>query len=659
MWSKWLLSAIPSKSTFAVTGSACGRARRRDLRSSLPEAAPRTAVVAVLGNPNAGKTTLFNGLTGARQRVGNYPGVTVERVSGLLKQSGRQAELVDIPGLYSLTPISEDERVAVQALQDDKPDLVVCVLDATNLERNLFLFSQLADMGIPTLVALTMVDRLEALGEDIDLPGLSERLGVEIVPVVGHREKGLDELLTAIFRNLDTPKIPVTQEHGEVADRYAWAGEIQTTFIKRKGERLPSFTDKIDAFLTHRVFGLAFFVGVMYLVFQSIYSFATPVMEEIEESFGWLGDKISPLLEGNEALQSFVVKGLIGGVGGMVVFLPQILILFFFIAVLEGTGYLARAAFLMDKLLGWAGLNGRAFIPLLSSFACAIPGIMAARVMPDPKSRLATILVAPLMSCSARLPVYILLIGTFVEPKYGPFWAGFTLFALHFLGLLVAIPIVWFFNRTIVKGKRLPFLLELPPYQWPKWRDVWLSMWYRGRVFLKTAGTIIVAMSLVIWALGYYPRNTVAATDEQTQAERQLENSYLGRMGKTIEPVFLPAGFDWRITTGILSAFPARETIVPTLGIIFALGEDQDEESTDLRSAMDRARWPDGRPLFTPWTAIGLMVFFALCAQCMATLATVKRETNSWKWPVFMFVYMTGLAYVAAVAIHLLGQALG
>ncbi|RYG32796.1 ferrous iron transporter B, partial [bacterium] len=293
-----------------------------------------------------------------------------------------------------------------------------------------------------------------------------------------------------------------------------------------------------------------------------------------------------------------------------------------------------------------------------SSFACAIPGIMAARVMPDPKSRLATILVAPLMSCSARLPVYILLIGTFIEPKYGAFWAGFTLFALHFLGLLVAIPIVWFFNRTVVKGKRLPFLLELPPYQMPKWRDVWLSMWFRGRVFLKTAGTIIVAMSLIIWALGYYPRNAVSATDEQTQAERQLENSYLGRMGKTIEPVFVPAGFDWRITTGILSAFPARETIVPTLGIIFALGEDQDEESKDLRSAMDRAKWPDGRPLFTPWTAIGLMVFFALCAQCMATLATVKRETNSWKWPVFMFVYMTGLAYIAAVAIHMLGQAL-
>ncbi|RYG36228.1 ferrous iron transporter B, partial [bacterium] len=340
-------SAIPSRSTFAAIGSAFGRARRRVLRSSLPEAAPKTATVAVLGNPNAGKTTLFNGLTGSRQKVGNYPGVTVERVSGVLKLGDLRAELVDIPGLYSLTPISEDERVAVQALQNDKPDLVVCVMDATNLERNLFLFSQLAEMGVPTVVALTMVDRLDALGEDIDIPGLSERLGVEIVPVVGHREKGLDKLLEAIFRNLDAPRVPISHAHAEVSDRYAWAGTLQSEVIQRKGERQRSKTDKLDAFLTHRFFGLVFFVGVMYLVFQSIYSFATPVMDAIETVFSKIGDWVSPMLEGNEAVQSFVVNGLIGGVGGMVVFLPQILILFFFIAVLEGTGYLARAAFLM------------------------------------------------------------------------------------------------------------------------------------------------------------------------------------------------------------------------------------------------------------------------------------------------------------------------
>lgn len=316
-------------------------------------------------------------------------------------------------------------------------------------------------------------------------------------------------------------------------------------------------------------------------------------------------------------------------------------------------------------------MNGRAFIPLLSSFACAIPGIMAARVMPDRNSRLATILVAPLMSCSARLPVYILLIGAFIEPQYGAFWAGFALFAMHLLGLVVAIPIVWFLNRKVIKGVRLPFLLELPPYQLPKFRDVWLSMYFRGKVFVQTAGTIIVLMSVIIWGLSYFPRlsdaqlNAVRSevaitgtpdTMDRKLAEKQLENSVLGRFGKTIEPVFLPAGFDWRITTSILSAFPARETVVPSLMIIFALGSDSNEAS--LTDTLQEATWPDGRPLFTLWTSIGLMVFFALCAQCMATLATVKRETNSWKWPVFMFVYMTSLAYAAAVLVHMLGQVL-
>lgn len=381
-------------------------------------------------------------------------------------------------------------------------------------------------------------------------------------------------------------------------------------------------------------------------------------------------------------LQSLVVDGLIGGVGGMLVFLPQILILFFFIAVLEGTGYLARAAFMMDRLLGWCGLNGRAFIPLLSSFACAIPGIMAARVMPDPKARLATILVAPLMSCSARLPVYLLLIGVFVEPRYGAVWAGVALFAMHMVGLLIAIPIVWLFNRKLLKSKRLPFLLELPPYQWPKWKDVWLAMFVRGRVFVKTAGTIIVAMSILIWAASYFPRSDEAANqarfeqnwvaagnsvedesfeDAQAKfvAEQQLERSYLGRLGKTIEPAFVPAGFDWRITTSILAAFPAREVVIPSMGIIFSLGGDVDEESGDLRSAMIEATWPDGRPLLTIWTAFGLMIFFALCCQCNATLAAIKRETNSWKWPVFVFFYMTTLAYIAAVVINQIGRLVG
>ena len=707
----------------------------------MPDAAaePRTPLIALVGNPNAGKTTLFNALTGSHQKVGNYPGVTVEKVSGNLTIGGQRVECVDVPGLYSLQPVSEDERVAVEAIRaDPRPDLLVCVVDVTNLERNLYFYSQLAELGIPMVVALSMVDRLRAKGGDVDLARLRNLLGAEVVSVSAHRSGGLQDLLDAIDRGLDhqePPSFDLTlpdaietrvaslrerlarsgidarksevrrmllhpagefanipeiegafaqareelQRDGEirptteVATRYQWAGMVQNAVFQETAQTRDSRTDRIDAILTHRVFGLAIFIALMYGVFLSIYSFATPFMDAIEAGFGWLQGVMGPRLESVPILQSLVVDGIIAGVGGVLVFLPQILILFFFISVLEGSGYLARAAFLMDRLLGWCGLNGRAFIPLLSSFACAIPGIMAARVMPDPKSRLATILVAPLMSCSARLPVYLLLISAFIQPKFGPFWAGFALFAMHFLGLAVAIPITWFLNRRVLKGKRLPFLLELPPYQWPRWRDVWLAMFFRGKVFVKTAGTMIFFMSVLIWALSYFPRLSPAEEARITASmsgsdpeavqkridERHLEQSALGRVGKSIEPLFRPAGFDWRITTSILAAFPARETVVPSLGILFSLGGDVDEESRDLSQALNEAKWPDGRPLLTPWTAAGLMAFFALCAQCMATLATVRRETNSWRWPVFMFTYMTVLAYVAAVAINQVGRLFG
>jgi len=707
-------------------------------------------LVAIVGNPNAGKTTLFNTLTGSHQKVANFPGVTVEKVSSFLKLGGRTVECLDVPGLYSLEPISTDEEVAVDVLRGRgygarKPDLLVCVVNAANLERNLFFVSQVAEAGFPLVVALTMTDILSNQGQVCDANKLSNMLGVDVVPVIGHKGRGLAELLEAIDRNLENPKIPSAEfgfplsletkvaglrerlarvgldytkaeirralltpgsdlenalrdmpelkeafdtavkdlaEEGmqssvEVASRYQWAAMVTKAVMSDKGKAQSRTTsDKLDYVLTHRFFGLVIFLAVMYLTFQAIYTFARPLMDGMTAAFSWLGNAVGSHLEGVPILKSLVVDGLINGVGTMLTFLPQILILFLFISVLEGTGYLARAAFLMDRLLGWCGLSGRAFIPLLSSFACAIPGIMAARVMPDAKSRLATIMVAPLMSCSARLPVYLLLIGAFVEPKYGPGWAGFTLFAMHLLGLLVAIPIVFVLNKGIIKGKRLPFLLELPPYQMPKWRDVWLAMYFRGKVFVNTAGTIIVVMSVIIWALSFFPRSNEAAQQYRNQyvathtgakpadadkyvQEQQLAHSYLGTFGRTIEPVFLPAGFDWRITTSILSAFPARETVVPSLGIIFSLGEGQEKDSTDLRRALNTATWPDGKPLLTPWTAIGLMVFFALCAQCMATLATVKRETNSWKWAVFMFVYMTTLAYLAAVGVHQVSKFFG
>lgn len=698
-------------------------------------------VVAFVGNPNAGKTTLFNAITGSHQKVANYPGVTVESVSADITVGQFAVHCVDIPGIYSIEPVSEDEIVAVNEILQ-KPNLLVYVVDANNLERNLYLFSQLAEMELPVIVALTMADVAEKKGLTVDSRKLANLLGVDVIPVIAHKKSGLRELFDAIERNLEEPR-PADREFGypvpleakvsafkerlaragwdvqtaqirkafltegtelersisdvaeliesfheaktelleqglvnptlDVSTRYQWAAVVQRAVVKEPQKAVVTITDRLDKFLTHRFFGMIVFFGVMYVVFQSIYTFSAPMMDAIGAVFDKLGDLVSPYLERWPILQSLVVTGLIGGVGGVLTFLPQILILFFFIAALEGTGYLARAAFLMDRLLGWCGLNGRAFIPLLSSFACAVPGIMSARVMPDSKSRLATILVAPLMSCSARLPVYLLLIGAFIEPRYGAAWAGFALFAMHLLGLFVAIPVVFILNKGLIKGKRLPFVLELPPYQWPKWKDVWLAMLFRGKVFVKTAGTIIVVMSIAIWALLYFPRSAEdsesfkseitrskpAATQsevEQYIQARQIEESYLGKFGKTIEPAFIPAGFDWRLTTAILAAFPAREVVVAELGIVFNLGGDVDEESGDLRQALKTATWPDGRPLVTVWTAIGLMVFFALCCQCMATLAAVKRETNSWKWAAFMFFYMTILAYLGAVFVHQLGR---
>lgn len=711
----------------------------------------REPLIAIVGNPNSGKTSLFNSLTGASQRVGNYPGVTVEKVEGSFRIGDKTIRCIDIPGLYSLKPISADEVVAANVLRgqnEEVPDLIVLALDANNLERNLFLASQVAEVGRPMVVALTMGDLLAKSGGEINADKLSELLGVDVVAVVSHKGIGIATLKEAIDRNLAFPKtakrefqfpreleeaaekmydrlaragidVPIADvrsalwsphaplresligrkelvvEFDEAAEelrkigvvaigdeeklRYQWADRVRDSVLsKTSAAPRRSTADSIDRVLTHRVGGLIVFAAIMFVVFQSIYTFSGPMMDWIGAGFDWLGNVVGGWLGGSPILQSLVRDGIIGGVGTMLMFLPQICILFFFIAVLEGTGYLARAAFLMDRLFGWCGLNGRAFIPLLSSFACAIPGIMAARVMPDARSRLATILVAPLMSCSARLPVYILLIGAFIEPSYGPVWAAVALFAMHLLGLVVAIPVVYFLNGRLLRGKKkLPFMLEMPTYQFPKWRDVGIAVLSRAKVFISTAGTIIVVLSIVIWALLYFPRSKEAeaqyrlAYSQQSAEfqsrvsadnyllERQTEDSYLGRFGKFIEPVFIPAGFDWRLSTAILSAFPAREVVVPSLGIIFSLGGEVDENSGDLRIALQRATWPDGRPLLTVWTAIGIMVFFALCCQCMATLATVKRETNGWKWPAFMFAYMSGLAYLFAVGIHQLARWLG
>jgi ferrous iron transport protein B len=452
-------------------------------------------------------------------------------------------------------------------------------------------------------------------------------------------------------------------------------------------------TESIDRLLLHRGWGLAAFVGMMYVVFQAVYSWAGPVMDIIEMGKVWIQDLIGPALAGTPMLQSLILDGVIEGVGAFLVFLPQILILFAFISLLEDSGYMARAAFIMDKLFSWCGLNGKSFVPLLSSYACAIPGIMATRTIEDPKSRLATVFVAPFMSCSARLPVYILCIGAFIEPVYGPWWAGFTLFAMHFLGLAVAVPTAWVVTRFVLKTKSQPFVMELPKYRAPRMKDVLYRMWQAGWEFIQKAGTIIFLITIIIWASLYFPRSDDKAADFQASfvAEKvtegigneaqvlalledadselahefnlflgssQINQSYMGRIGKAIQPIFEPAGFDWRISISVLASYPAREVIISTLGIIYSLGGDVDEEDGSLRAALKNSEWQEGEksstPIYTVPVVIGLMVFFALCSQCGATTSIIVKEAG-WKWAIISFVYMTALAWIGAVLCYQVG----
>lgn len=727
----------------------------------------RQREVALVGNPNTGKTTLFNRLTGARQRVGNYAGVTVEKKVGSTSlpstsETGTKESVavIDLPGTYSLAASSDDERVVIDVLMGRmeataRPDVVVCVVDATNLMRNIFLASQVADIGLPVVIALNMSDAARELGLHINVELLSERLGVPVVATVASRGDGIDQLKAAIATALNQPTQAVapmpwpepvnaaveqlkeaferdtgntvgrvellrmlfdadsalpkrlkwsesayqkavtdarrTLEQGglnplsaEPVLRYARLGELLDGVVMQPTvQRRATSGESADRLLTHRVWGLATFVAMMWVVFQSVYWFADFFMAGIENIFGWVGDFAANLLTSTPILQSLVVDGIIAGIGGVIVFLPQILILFFFISLLEDTGYMARAAFLMDKLFSWCGLNGKSFVPLLSSYACAIPGVMATRTIEDPKARLTTILIAPLMSCSARLPVYVLLIAAFIEPTYGAFWAGFTLFGMHFVGLIVALPVAWLVNKYLLKTKPIPFVMEMPPYRAPQIRNVIWRMTQRGGAFIKRAGTVIIAMTIIIWALCYFPQSesiridfareiasarnveldeavAIIETDYADElAARYLEASYMGTMGKAVQPIFALAGFDWKITVGILSSFPARETIIATLGILYNLGTDVDEESEPLRERMASSVWTEGpragEIVFTPLVAVGIMVFFALCMQCGATLAVIGREAG-WRWAVFCFIYMTTLAWAGAVAVYQVGQ---
>ncbi len=683
---------------------------------------PGPLTVALLGNPNVGKSTLFTALAGIPTRVGNYPGVTVEEKVGRFTHRGRAIDLVDLPGTYSLAPQSPDERVAVDVLHGrmpgvPRPDCILVVADATNLPRNMFLATQALEVGVPVVVALALADVADRKGIRIDVAELSRRLGCPVVRVAPPTGEGVaairDSVVEAAVGPPPQPLRLAAQEFGTAA-RPAAAAEAIARYaaIERLLEGVvggsdttPLMEDRIDAILTHRFWGTLIFAGVMLAMFASIFWLAPPLMDLISAGMDRLSAFVAGVLpEG--AIRSLIVDGILAGVSGTVVFVPQIALLFLFVAILEGCGYLARAAYLMDRLLVGVGLSGKSFIPLLSSFACAIPGIMAARTIENRRDRLLTILVAPLMSCSARLPVYLLLCGAFVPDRAAglpwlPLKAA-VLAGLYALGVVVAAVVAWVLSRTVFHGPPQPFVMELPGWRWPRPAVVLERAREAAWSFLQNAGTLIVALSIVLWALMTYPRNEQAvdtdiaalrqSIDERIKAAddndpdraelvTQLEAldtadglaaarqgaaqrySVLGRAGRLVEPLVKPLGWDWRIGCAALASFPAREVVLGTLGVIYNLGDvdpGEAEGATALERRLKAARW-DGtnRPVFTLPVALSIMVFFALCAQCASTLVVIGRETGSWVWPVVTFAYMTALAWLGAFAIYRIGLALG
>ncbi|MFL6468974.1 MAG: ferrous iron transport protein B [Pyrinomonadaceae bacterium] len=646
---------------------------------------PASLTIALAGNPNAGKTTLFNALTGLKQKVANYPGVTVERKIGVWDVNGNSARLIDLPGLYSLDTTSIDEKIAGDVLLGNvegvaRPDVVVAVVDATNLERNLYLVTQILEYGIPVVIALTMIDVFEKQKHEIDIAKLTKRLGVRVVAIDAKTGRGVDELEREVLAAKgSSPNLKFEFEsdaaddsNSKIFSRYKFISDAIQDSVRHNDRDAHRVSDKIDRVLTHKFFGLVILVAVLLLIFQTIFTWATVPMDLLESGFGSLGDLVrSAMPEG--ILADLLVDGIIAGVGGVLVFLPQILLLFLFISLLEDSGYMARAAFLMDRLMSRVGLHGKAFLPLISSFACAIPGIMATRTIENQRDRFATIMIAPFMSCSARLPVYTLMIAAFFagQTVLGFISLGAVLMlAMYALGILVAVIVGSILKRTVLKAPPPPFIMELPPYRMPNFRTVFTNMLERSWLFVKRAGTVILAISIILWALLYFPRSD-SKSDVLTRSQNEtmdvviseesehLRNSFAGRLGHVIEPVIAPLGFDWKIGVALIASFAAREVLVSTLSIIYNVGKDANEESPSLVSALHNEKKADGTPVWTPLTALTLMVFFVLAMQCMSTVAVVRRETNSWRWPIFMVVYMSGLAYLAAFLTYQGGKALG
>ncbi len=697
-----------------------------------PAEAERPPVYAMVGNPNCGKTTLFNALTGLRQKVGNYPGVTIEKKIGTVySQHGRALQVIDLPGAYSLAARSPDEAVLRDVLlgrRDDtpQPDRIICVVDAANLERNLYLVHQVLDLGRPVIVVLNMMDMAAAAGLRVDARALERALGVPVIACEAVHGRGLIELRLAMSRaelplarhrwevpgpvapavaelqarlqrdegraplvaraealllltDFDPVQVPGSRplspatealvaqwrERGAkegtdwsgvlVRSRYDAIAILAADVVRRSGAPPANVTDRLDAVACHPVWGWFVFAGLMAAMFFSIFSLAEVPMNAIDAGVAALGDRVKDAMAPGD-LRDLVTDGVIAGVGGVVIFLPQILILFLFVGLLESTGYMARAAFLMDRPMSRVGLNGRSFIPLLSGYACAIPGIMATRTIENARDRLVTILVLPLMSCSARLPVYLLMIAMLLPGEAAPAAqkAGLMLL-MYALGTGGAFGFAWLFKRTLVRGGSPHMIMELPAYQPPRWREILRHMVERGWLFLKNAGTIILAISIVLWALTTYPKHP----DPEATPTAQIAHSLAGRAGHLLEPAIEPLGFDWRIGIGLITSFAAREVFVSSMGVIFGVEGGDDEDTAPLREALAAARWPDGAPLFTPLVCFTLMVFYVFAMQCMATLAVVKRETASWRWPLFQLAYLTGTAWLVCLVVHQAGRALG
>ncbi len=691
-------------------------------------ATPHMPLFALVGNPNCGKTTLFNALTGLRQKVANYPGVTVEKKIGeCLSQHGKKLQIIDLPGAYSLNARSPDEAVLRDVLlgrqaDTQRPDRVICIADASNLERNLYLVTQVLELGLPAILVLNMIDVATEKLWRIDVAKLEQRLGIPIIPMQANTGKGIIELKVAMSRadlpapRWQCPTLPalvrdelqcsrdVLEQAGAVHKgatlleplylisdhdplhygirdehlapivacrqslekafpgwedqlvngRYGVIGLLCRDVLQRPSETQRTTTDRIDAVLLHPLWGGVCFVAILALLFYMMFSVAEAPMGWIEAGIGWLGEWVQGHMSEGD-LSDLIVNGVIVGVGNGLVFLPQILILFFFIGLLEDTGYMARAAFIMDRLMSIVGLNGKAFLPLLSAHACAVPSIMATRTIDSPKDRLISILVIPLTACSARIPVYLLLIATMVPASEVPTLTKVgTMLGLYALGLGGAFAFAWLFNRTVMPGVSSPMILEMPDYKLPALRGILLHLWERARLFIVRAGSVILGFTIIIWFASTYPKSA-----QDTTKSEQLAHSFAGRAGHLIEPIIKPLGYDWKIGIGLISSFAAREVFVNTMSVVYAVENEDEDDIQPLRQRLLAERWPDGRAIYSPLVCLSLLIFYVFAMQCMSTIAIVKRETNSWGWALFQLGYMSGTAYVAALLVYQVGSAVG